>query len=452
MENVSIIFASIEAENALDYLADRIELLHYAGNELFADDNTTTEIVARRYATEMLSKPLQQTSIPVGPEIDLSQLQDDKLAGIRDEYACMLKEIKAMFPLSDNEHVEANQLTYLSSAYGDYPANSLTLKQTTNLSVCYYVYPYIQVDVAQQQLVRNTPVTRPLAARSLSSSLSFGNLATKIAKAIAGKVGGGIGGLILNLLIPDEGTLTEDWEKINKSIETTVKRELVINNQEIALIKLKSYIKDFNTEYVTRKKNGQSTGDLFTYLERKDESLKNDVVALFMYKIPEEYEMEASTFGNFMLCANIHLAHLQEKALLRPNQSDKAVVSAWAREYYNYAKSAMDRIKTKRMNMISVVEPYNYTHCTVGKSQDCYRRQGFKFTDSYPPTTETKNEYGKNEEEAVKNRTQDQLNNYKAQKKAALESNFETNINPILENWRVLFDNPIPFKEPEFRW
>lgn len=451
MENVSIIFASIEAENALDYLADRIELLHYAGNELFADDNTTTEIVAKRYATEMLSKPLQYPAIPIGPEIDLSQ--DDRLAAMRDEYACMLREIKAMFPLSDNEHVTANQLSYLTDDYADYPAHSLLLKQTTNLSVCYYVYPYIQVDIAQRQLIRNTPVTKPLAERSLlSGGLSFGNLATKIAKAIAGKVGGGIGGLILSALIPDEGTLTADWEKINQAIEDTVKKQLIINNQNKALIKLSAYLTDFNTEYAVRKKKDQPIDELFAYLEKKDELLKNDVVALFRYRTPDDYDMEASTFGNFILCANIHLAHLQEKALLRPNNSEKAVVSAWAKEYYDYAKSAMDRIKNKRMNMISGVEPYNYTHCTIGKNQDCYKRQGFKFTDSYPPGSEVKNEYGKNEEDEVRNRTQDQLNRYKEQKKATLESNFDTNVTPILNDWKVLFDNPVPFKEPEFRW
>jgi hypothetical protein len=449
MENISIFFEDIKAPDAEQYLADRIALLHYANGETFAHEpGKDTRTVAADYAKDMAANMQPAIGIPMAAPVDMSKLEGPNAAQIRDEYACMIKEIKAQFPLTDNEHVAQNEISYLSEAFNGNRAGSVVLRQTTNLSVCSYVYPFIIASAANSndlQFSLNYDIPEVPSVQNVSTDLlgfDFTNLPLKIAEGIAGVVGGQIGEEILHQLWPQSSKMKDDWVKITAILEKIVRTELVANNLSIANTKLSTYMEDINTEYESRKNNGTSNDGLFDYLKDKDNTLK-EIVGTFMYTALPQYDMEAVTLGNFLLIAGIHLAHLQEKARRKPNNVEKGVVSAWAKTYADYAEAAIPRIVSARSKFISTgLYAITETRCSA-VSRECTNHPGYEFADDY--TGYTKREiYSKKSKDSVHNRMAGERFAYIARTESNMRNELESKVNPIIRKWRVLINKPLP--------
>lgn len=462
MSKISIVFGSVTADIAQEYLAQRIQLLHNAAARHFGDnddelpDNQLQEYVAEIHET------INDTTPPMAPAIDVSAIPGEAGEELRRRKVCMLAEVGRFFPLVDGEVATSNEVSYLTKEWDGFHANAIILKQATNFSVCYYIYNSLLADTKNNKLVEQEetllmaePAPRAFVAEA--NSIDFGDIARQMAGAMAGALPSPynkIGTTIISYLWPGPDKAAEQWQKVYDALQSIVRKELARDRVTAASLKVKGFVSFLTNEYNPLRDTGRTPKkDLQNALAPYGVSFNLDIVNVFMYTDTDKnYDLAAATLANFMTGACLHLGLNQERALQDPNVSDPsqsgyaASVKTYAATYATYADNAAKALKRVRMEQISGVKSDSQTHCRGGAGGGCTTNYWFWFEDSnsnYKSRTFGHNSAQKDPPDS-RGDAQRARDAYYNDISRQMDETLKKQVYDVIDNWKKLQTNPIP--------
>lgn len=357
--------------------------------------------------------------------------------------ACLLKAIeiaKTKSHLNVHEVVEEERFSYLEMPFKDLPKyTGVFVCRTDQAEYCLITVGY---------LFRPYQVRRELSchdaifyqAPEIQVTGTVRDIAKSLATGLWSGIGGKIGVLIFNAIFPPG--IPSYFDEVYKQIEKIVNKELTqstideINGQ---INGLKDWVA---ITYTNAKESGMSKDKLTALLQPREPQIAIQLVGVLM---EDRYAEPGITV--FMIGAGMHLAILQELALIDPDAASPTEshyaksVRDYAKKYAGHAKPTTENILQTRANKIQakgdiyVPSPgwlvqYRYwfeDSLTGYRSPTWYNDVDIK--GSYNPDAE------KQRDEA--------LANYKKEKHSQLVKDMEDPL-ATTDEWLKLVDQPIP--------
>lgn len=458
---ISIIFSDISVADINAYLKQRINLLHFAADRYFNHVHVIQDVhMYDDYVAAISADGKHKVDLPLTPAIDMSSLTGSNASELRDSYACMLKEISKLFPLLDGETVTSNEVSYFSESWEAYPLHAVCLKQTTNMSTCYYIYPGILADAENQQLVdawpQATDTVSDVQLSVVGANIDFGSAAKILADGLCKFLPSPmnvIGATLISLFWPKSDDAAKQWQKVYEALQTIVKNGLAQNNVTQAAHKMKGFVTFLNTEYSAMKDTPSVTKEqLLSALAPYDTSFFMDIVNVFMFTESSEIDIASACLGNFMLGAGLHMALNQERALQDPGvskPSDSAyakTVSNLAKIYGEYARKTAPGIQKLRMDQIGDVLSRSNTNCHGGPAGGCTTTYYYWFEDhnnGYKSPYYSYNSSQKKPRDA-KNDAVAARSGYYSRILVDMVTTLKSQVYDVVSSWERLITNPIP--------
>ncbi|MBN9297531.1 MAG: hypothetical protein J0I41_10995 [Filimonas sp.] len=460
MSKISIVFGAVFFPEKETYLKQRISLLHAAGSSNNNSFYASIDLPAN-YVSDILQAANNEIHIPLGEPIDVSAIQGENGEELRKRKVCMLAEVSRFFPLIDGEYVETNEVSYLTEDWEDFPAYSITLKQTTNFSISFYIYPTIQADTANQQLIESSSEISEDAMLFTAANidLNFGDVARQLSGGLAGllpKPMNTIATQLITLLWPAPDKAAEQWRQMYDTLQIIVRNGLAENNVTQARQKLYGFILFLNNSYIPLRDDPRVTKkERFDALNPYDKVFFLEIVNVFMFTEAAELGLAMAALANFMTGACLHLGLNQERALQDTNNSDPSrspyaiSVSNLAKTYADFALKTAPAIKNRRMEQIdTAVRENSNTSCRGGAAGRCSTSHSFWFQDSnnnFRSATYSHNG-GQKRTPDSRGDANRALQEYRNKISAEMDALLKEQVYDVIENWQKLFTNPIPIK------
>lgn len=364
--------------------------------------------------------------------------------------ACALKELESESPLEDGERIEDDFFSYLSSSYAGLPAGTPVLRRRTDRAEIYYTFDHLQI-VRTAELVpvpppafEPTDVPAPPAIR-LRATIDTRDLFKNLATGVASGIGGKIGALIFDAIFPPG--VPSYFDQVYAEIRKIIEGELTQNTIDTINGELNGTVRWIRNTYQNLKlaDSPPPRAELFAKLEPYVATINTRVLGPLMEKRYEE-----AGFSAFMVAAPVHLALLQEQALIDPNQADvnkSAYVKAtrnYAQIYADHAKRVLGQLVKARRERVKTI--YNGEWIVDNSAAGGYSKPGYSWKDTltgemgrrHSEYKDDDKNYHDGSEEA--NRDRDQRRNTVEQ---TLRRDLGTPTTSI-EQWRQLVDRPIP--------
>lgn len=463
MPKITVVFGSVLAADKPAYLRQRIAMLHAAGAYQFNGDRSLIASNELSDYVSIIDQAIKEDiTPPLADEIDLAAIGGEAGNELRRRKVCMLDEVKRFFPLVDGELVEKNSVSYLTDEWEDFPAHAIALKQVTNLSVCYYIYPDTTADLVNNQLVEAGLVSsgQPVRHRLMGSdSPNFGEAAKTLAESMAGLMPPPMdtyGSALISLLWPSGDDAAAQWLEMYKTLQKIIKNGLAEAEISRASTKVKGFVMFLDNEYSALKKSPVSTKqNLLDALAPYDVIFFQDIVNVFMYTKTDEQQLAAAALANFMTGACLHINLNQERALVDPRVTNPAdspyahTLSNLAKTYADYAEKAAPVVKQLRMDQIGTVQSSSNTYCRGGRAPSCTTMYSYWFTDSnndYKSEEYNHNSSMKNPPDSQGD-AQRALEAYKQKISQEMDDLLKSQVYDVVASLRLLAKNAFPGKK-----
>lgn len=284
--------------------------------------------------------------------------------------------------LQEKEIVEEERFTYLEMPFKCTPKHTPVFLRRTNMAeYCLIVTGYlVRINQVRQDKTQEGSGLIFYQAPTPPTMMDLQGADTEIAKALAlgllSGVASKVGVLIFNAIFPpgDSDYFTEVYTEIEKIVHQELTQN-TINEINGKINGLKNWVA---IVYTNAKESGTlSKKELTDMIQPQEPTLAIDLVGVLM-----EENFAKPGICVFMIAAGMHLAMLQELALVDPNVSPKdspyiESVKDYAETYANHAKTTTDAIISTRLGMIKPHDKYRYNNDT---SQRYYF---YSFKDDY---------------------------------------------------------------------
>jgi hypothetical protein len=347
-----IVFGKIASAQPGEYLARKI-------NGMVAKDSDLAARVDDSSLQVLITNILNRQS---GPPLTVAQASEHysitapQQAAIDARKRCALAGLLRESPLVQGETLQEDLFTFLKEPFENLPVNTAVLRRTTNEAEIYYVYDDILVVNGDLQFIQRAP-TPPLPEVSMVGGPSDGFTVKGIAKKLGGGlvdgIMGTIGGLIFDAIFPPG--VPDYFGEVLKEIRSIVGQELTRADIDLINGRLNGIVSWTNNTYKPRKQSGAPREVLSTMLDPQVNLLYTDVVDTLMMA---RYSKEGLSV--FAIAAGVHLALIQEQAIVdplqqKPNESSFAItVKLNAQRYHDHAIKIYNEIRTQREAAVSV--------------------------------------------------------------------------------------------------
>lgn len=242
------------------------------------------------------------------------------------------------FPLAKDEVVQDEFYSPLKAPFLDLPPNTAALRRKTNQAVLYYFFDHVEVVEADLVLKQTrSPSTNGVEVRRTTVLLaedpwSAGNLAKGLAGGLVNGVLGTIGALIFNSIFPPG--VPSYFGEVYKEITRIFRQELAtdeVNKINGRVNGVKQWVQ--NTYTPRKQQTGVSRRELSNMLTPMVDLLYTEAIGILMVEAYKKCGMSI-----FPMTASMHLALMQEQALVDPDEQDP-LKSSYATTVKNNAKT-----------------------------------------------------------------------------------------------------------------
>lgn len=369
---------------------------------------------------------------------------------INQRISCALKELESESPLESGERIEDDFFSYLSLSYAGLPAGTPVLRRRTDRAEIYYAFNQLQI-VRTAELVpvlppvfQPTDVSAPLAIR-MGGAIDMRDLFQNLASGVASGIGSKIGALIFDAIFPPG--VPSYFDEVYAEISKIIKAELTQNTIDTINGELNGTVRWIRNTYQNLKlaDSPPPRAELFAKLEPYVATINTQVLGPLMEKRYEE-----AGFSAFMVAAPVHLALLQEQALIDPNQADvnksayTKAIRSYAKIYADHAKRVLSQLVKARREQVKTI--YNGEWINDTSAAGGYSKSGYSWKDTLTGEAGRRHSEYKDEDKNYHNgseeadRDRDQRRNTVEQ---ALRRDLGTPTTSI-DQWRQLVDKPIP--------
>ena len=393
----------------------------------------TEKLVSKAMAGD-LEVPSLTTYETVEKELSNMSEEDRKIYDqTTDRFSNDIVALKAPI-LQPDEKIEKQWFSYLESWFGRCAPGTIAFIRETNFSHHCFLLPGDRLVrcLKTGQLISETKSPMLTSVGLMSLAIDCGEA---LLKGIAGQFGAKIVTIVFPPSVPSY--FAEVYQHVGQIVHEKLLQQRIneINGQ------INGFQSWLRLSYITEKESHtHSPADLLQLLQ----NTMNNMFIGTMGELTASATQDAA-LGAFLIAANVHLATLQELAMLDPNVTHPKD-SAFATEVQNYAKSYAGHANTTyynvldaRMNMI-VKEQYQ-----TGGGNDWY--DIYYFTDSFTG-------YKSHEWAAVYTPWGSRNTNAPAERDAAFNAyvsqvsvDFPKSLGQPLEvigEWNQLTDTPIP--------
>lgn len=461
MTRIDILFGAIERGSVRDYVEQKIAAM-FRAKDLAADRRGRGTLTAAKldsYTNGIVRSRRRGTCIdpPLSRRYKTSHFSASEQRTLDRQIRCFIRTVDEQYPLLDGEHLApgSDTASYLTADWLDYPRYTVVLERRTNLATTYYVLPGTVADPRRHRVCFTAvEPTGRAALTATRAAPDFADIAKKIAKALAGKAPSPynmIGALLIDLFWPSGGDANKDWEKVYSELQTIVKNGLAEAEVRRASTKVKGFVSFLSTEYVALKQSPRKRpGALLNALQPYDTAFFLNIVNVFMFEEKPTADIASASLANFLLGANLHIALNQERALVDPDYADDPSESPYAktaanlaRQYADYAESAIEGVVKLRLAQVTGVKHDHETHCSGGPAARCITFWYYWFEDHNPKPIYKSKVYSYNDQE--KDPPPAQKNAEAARKTyvADLEKQLRVGVPEVVAHWREIAKNPI---------
>jgi hypothetical protein len=296
-----------------------------------------------------------------GPAVPIAQANEhhattpEQEAAIDARQRCALANLWRQSPLVEGETVQEDFFTFLKEPFDNLPAKTAVLRRTTNAAEIYYIFDDVMIENGELNFIeRAALLPEPEMAMAMAFDAdSVKKLAKKLGGGLLDGIMGTIGGMIFEAIFPPG--VPDYFGEVLKEIRNIVGEELTRSTVDTINGRINGVVAWSNNTYRPRKQSGVSRKELARMLEPQVNLLYTEAVNTLME--PRYAKAGLSVFG---IAAGVHLALIQEQALVdplqsQPNQSSYAItVKLNAQRYHEHAVATYKDIWTKRENAITV--------------------------------------------------------------------------------------------------
>ena len=394
-------------------------------------------------------------SVPIVGREDHPTPSPAQQAVIDERIRCAREELERDSPLAKGEQVEDDFFSYLAASYLELPAGTPVLRRRTDRAEMFYLFDSVRItDVAG--VVTVTPpvfaaseVELPGALR-LRAAFDTRSLVKNLASGVASGFGGQIGALIFDAIFPPG--VPSYFDEIYEEIQKIVGKEVTQNTVDTINGELNATIRWLRQTYASLRTAEQppSRESLFAKLVPHVNTINTKVLGPLLEK-----RFEEPGFSVFMIAAPVHLALLQEQALIdpdQPNAEKSAYANAirkhgsakgYAQIYADHGTRVLGQLVKARREKVKTI--YNGEWITGTSAAGGYSKSGYSWKDQLTGdwgkrhseyTKDKKYHNGSEEADRDRNVRRDSV-------EQALRSDIGLPSNAIA-NWRKLIDRPLP--------
>jgi hypothetical protein len=389
---------------------------------------------------ELSSIESHGASISIAEEKDFPLLKPEQNSAIEARKRCALKDIEKKYPLLSGEVVQADFFTFLKSPYNELPINTPVLKRVTNMAETYYLFEGLKIVDGTIEISYTTKPTYTTFEAAPIKSVTV-EIAKNLAGGLVSGIGDKIGALIFDAIFPPG--VPSYFDEVYREIRKIVKEEVVSNTIDIINGRINGTQQWVATVYTPRKNQDPPIPreELFDMLKHYVDLLFTEAVGILL-----ERGYDKPGFSVFLVAAGMHLALLQEQALVDPHQNDPTKssfaesVKLTAKRYADHIADIYPQITDDRKN---AVEIQHGQHCSY-IAHDVVCTDYYRFHDNL--NKKNGKEWPKDKDHpgsAARNEAEKDRENYYKIILGELSQNLG-DPGAIEDQWRQLVDKPIP--------
>jgi hypothetical protein len=195
-------------------------------------------------------------------------------------------------------------------------------------------------------------LNRSCTAGSLQGDgITVGKLAGKLLKGLAGKLGEFVGGLIIDELFP-QYSMQSYFDEIYSKIAQMVKQEIAASKISTINGRIDGTQAFIRNEYKYLREDPETSRE---YLTARITSYSDTIYREVTYALTQD-DVRKPGLSVFLLGAGVHLALMQELAMVDPKHTDPqkspqaSAVKSQAAEYLSIAQAAWQDVLSKRLS------------------------------------------------------------------------------------------------------
>lgn len=270
---------------------------------------------------------------------------------------CALMGLVETAPLLEEEVIEEDFFSYLTTEFDDMPAGTAVLKRTTNKAEMVYFFDHVLI--SNGHLVYNYPkpvydTVRGEATLGISFTITS-EMIKKLLKSAASAALSQIGAAILGAIAKE--LFGDDTQKLIDKIKEVIQAEIVSNELDKMNGAVQGTLQFLCVEYQNKKrktdlKNIEKRKELLNELKPYSTKFYTDVIGVL-----KQDKFAEKGLKSFMTAASVHLLITQEMALvdpdyMNPNESSYAeTFRANAKNYHAHVKTSYKNAYNRRNNM-----------------------------------------------------------------------------------------------------
>lgn len=348
-----IVFGQIFSDSKESYVREKLErgLRRLVDLGAKPDDDDFSKQIAN-VINHQLGNP-----VPIALPQAFYEITAEQEAQIEARKRCALANLLRESPLLKGETVQEDLFTFLQQPFETLPVNTTVLRRTTNLAELFYLFDDVQVVAGDLLFIEPEPVPHTTAVTPSRAALKASFNASSIAKGLAGGlvsgIGGKIGGLIFEAIFPPG--VPDYFDEVYKEIGKIVKSEITQNTIDQINGRINGVVAWMKNTYKPRKESGASRDELSGMISRQVELLYTEAAYTLM-----ENRYAKSGISVFMVASGVHLALMQEQALVDPRQPDPGKssyaisVKLNAQTYADHLGKTFDALVNDRKNLVDI--------------------------------------------------------------------------------------------------
>jgi len=353
-----IVFNKIFGASPQSYVREKVERAFRRQADLGAE--LSDEVVNQKVAS-VVNHHLG-ASVPIALPEAFYEITAEQEAEIEARKRCVLATLLRESPLLEGEAVNEDFFTFLQGPFESLQADTAVLKRTTNMAEIYYLFDDVQVVAGDLRFIEPAPVpyTTEVAARQTLMSavaakpITATSIAKKLGSGLVDGIAGTIGGLIFEAIFPPG--VPDYFDEVYKEIRNIVKQEVTSASIDNINGRVNGIVAWQKNTYKPRKASGDvPRKDLLDMITPQVDGLYKEAV----YTLMEERYAKPG-LPAFMVAAGVHLALMQEQALVDPLRPEPAKssfatsVKLNAQTYCDHIVSTFNAIVADREKAVEI--------------------------------------------------------------------------------------------------